>query len=286
MDGLAGELPLADDSVDLLWCERVLQHVRGRAGRDDDFARVLRPGGRAVLLDSDHATRITAGIPESVEAKMAEAFRIQIANPRAARHIPEQAIRAGLTVDPDIGSAALILPPQTLRREQPGSAERPDGRGQRAVHRRGGRRGGPPGRTPRPRRATRTRRSRCSASCSANRPAEREGRYRVTAVTPVSRRGAVHARDSGRRGRRHRGGRGQCAVVRLRLCRALARRARTRRRPTTTAPVTPPTSATVGPTATATASTAEPEPTPEPTPTPTPTPNPTPTRAGGSAEGR
>jgi hypothetical protein len=67
------------------------------------------------VLDSDHGTRIIAGIPESVEAKLAEAFRIQITNSRSARHIPEQAIRAGLTVDPDIGSAALIFSPQTLR---------------------------------------------------------------------------------------------------------------------------------------------------------------------------
>jgi ubiquinone/menaquinone biosynthesis C-methylase UbiE len=115
VDGLAGDLPLADDSVDLLWCERVLQHVADAQAAMTEFARVLRPGGRAVLLDSDHGTRIIAGIPESVEAKLAEAFRIQIVNPRAARHIPEQAIRVGLTVDPDIGSAALIFSPQTLR---------------------------------------------------------------------------------------------------------------------------------------------------------------------------
>ena len=115
VDGLAGDLPLADDSVDLLWCERVLQHVADAQAAMTEFARVLRPGGRAVLLDSDHGTRTTAGIPESVEAKLAEAFRTQIVNARSARHIPEQAIRAGLTVDPDIGSAALIFSPQTLR---------------------------------------------------------------------------------------------------------------------------------------------------------------------------
>ena len=114
VDGLAADLPLADDSVDLLWCERVLQHVADAQAAVTEFARVLRPGGRAVLLDSDHGTRITAGIPEVVEAKLAGAFRSQIANPRSARHIPEQAIRAGLTVEPDIGSSALIFSPQVL----------------------------------------------------------------------------------------------------------------------------------------------------------------------------
>jgi SAM-dependent methyltransferase len=115
VDGLADDLPLADGSVDLVWCERVLQHVADAQAAVSEFARVLRPGGRAVLLDSDHGTRITAGIPEVVETKLAEAFRSQIVNARAARHIPEQAVRAGLTVDPDIGSAALIFAPQTLR---------------------------------------------------------------------------------------------------------------------------------------------------------------------------
>ena len=115
VDGLAADLPMADGSVDLLWCERVLQHVADAQAAVTEFARVLRPGGRAVLLDSDHGTRITAGIPEAVEAKLAGAFRSQVTNPRAARHIPEQAIRAGLTVEPDIGSSALIFSPQVLR---------------------------------------------------------------------------------------------------------------------------------------------------------------------------
>ena len=40
----------------MIWCERVLQHLHDPQAAIDDFARVLRPGGRAVLLDSDHAT--------------------------------------------------------------------------------------------------------------------------------------------------------------------------------------------------------------------------------------
>ena len=114
VDGLAADLPMADSSVDLLWCERVLQHVADAQAAITEFARVLRPGGRAVLLDSDHGTRVTAGLPEELETRLSAAFRSQIANSRSARHIPEQAIRAGLAVDPDIGSSALIFSPQTL----------------------------------------------------------------------------------------------------------------------------------------------------------------------------
>ncbi len=112
VNGLAAELPFDDGSVDVLWCERVFQHLADPQAAMDEFARVLRPGGRAMLLDSDHASRVVSGLDYEVEAKLAAAFMGQIPNPRAARLIPQQAISAGFTVDPDIGSAALLIPPQ------------------------------------------------------------------------------------------------------------------------------------------------------------------------------
>lgn len=115
VDGLASALPFADASVDLIWCERVLQHLPDAQAAITEFARVLRPGGRAVLLDSDHGTRVTSDIDPVVEAKILAAFLGQTANPFAARRIPRLAIAAGLTVDPDIGSAALVMPPEALR---------------------------------------------------------------------------------------------------------------------------------------------------------------------------
>jgi SAM-dependent methyltransferase len=116
VDGLAANLPLADGSVDALWCERVLQHLPDPQAAIEEFARVLRPGGRAVLLDSDHASRVMSALDYEVEAKINTAFMGQLPNPRAARLIPQQAMRAGFTVDPDIGSAALLIPPQELLR--------------------------------------------------------------------------------------------------------------------------------------------------------------------------
>ena len=116
VDGLAAELPLADGSVDVLWCERVLQHLPDPQAAIEEFARVLRPGGRAMLLDSDHASRVMSAVDYEVEAKIKAAFMGQIPNPRAARLIPQQAMQAGFTVDPDIGSAALLIPPQELRK--------------------------------------------------------------------------------------------------------------------------------------------------------------------------
>ncbi len=64
--GLAGALPFEDSSVDLVWCERVLQHLNDPHAAIDDIARVLRPGGRAVLLDADQGTRIISDLDPDV----------------------------------------------------------------------------------------------------------------------------------------------------------------------------------------------------------------------------
>jgi ubiquinone/menaquinone biosynthesis C-methylase UbiE len=116
--GLATELPLPDESVDVVWCERVLQHVPDAQAAVVEIARVLRPGGRALLLDSDHASRVDSAIDPLVGRAMLDAFMAQMANPMAARHLPRQAITAGLEVDPDVGSSALVYPQDVLVRAE------------------------------------------------------------------------------------------------------------------------------------------------------------------------
>jgi SAM-dependent methyltransferase len=114
LDGRAGALPFADGSVDVIWCERVLQHLHDPQAAIDDFARALRPGGRAILLDTDHSTRITSDVDYAIEAKINAAFMALLPNPHAARLIPRQAIQAGLTLDADVGAVALVMPDQAL----------------------------------------------------------------------------------------------------------------------------------------------------------------------------
>lgn len=113
--GLATEIPLPDASVDLVWCERVLQHVPEPETAVREIARVLRPGGRALLLDSDHESRVESDIDPEVAREMLLAFLAQLANPRSARNITRQAMAAGLVVDPDIGSSALVYTQDELR---------------------------------------------------------------------------------------------------------------------------------------------------------------------------
>ena len=118
VDGLAGALPFEDSSVDLVWCERVLQHLNDPDAAINDIARVLRPGGRAVLLDADHGTRIISDLDPDVASAFIRASLAAVANPYAARHIPAQVRRAGLTLDPDLGSSAFIFSSDMLLRSQ------------------------------------------------------------------------------------------------------------------------------------------------------------------------
>jgi SAM-dependent methyltransferase len=118
VDGLAGALPFEDSSVNLVWCERVLQHLGDPHAAIDDIARVLRPGGRVVLLDADQGTRIISDIDPDVASAFIRASLATVANPYAARLIPAQVRRAGLTLDPDVGSAAFIFSSEMLLRSQ------------------------------------------------------------------------------------------------------------------------------------------------------------------------
>jgi ubiquinone/menaquinone biosynthesis C-methylase UbiE len=118
VDGLAGALPFEDSSVDLVWCERVLQHLNDPHAAIDDIARVLRRGGRAILLDADQGTRIISDLDPDVAAAFVRASLAAVANPYAARRIPAQVRRAGLTLDPDVGSSAFIFSSEMLLRSQ------------------------------------------------------------------------------------------------------------------------------------------------------------------------
>lgn len=111
VDGNAYSLPFPDGSLDAITCERVFQHLDQPERATAEIARVLRPGGRVVVTDTDWATAIIhPGEPEIVRV-MTESMRGGVVNPLAARRLPGQLTGAGLTVD-DIGSQALVQSPE------------------------------------------------------------------------------------------------------------------------------------------------------------------------------
>ena len=95
------------------------QAVRGRSGLGAmmlveraaaEVARVLRRGGRAVIVDSDWGTAIVhPGEPEMLHRIMGVMLS-HTANPHSGRRLPGQLTAAGLVVE-DIGTEALIQDP-------------------------------------------------------------------------------------------------------------------------------------------------------------------------------
>jgi SAM-dependent methyltransferase len=78
VQGRAEALPVDDASVDLVWCRDVLLHVADLARVYAEFARVLRPGGRALVYqmfagrrleprEADELWRATGAVPASTE---------------------------------------------------------------------------------------------------------------------------------------------------------------------------------------------------------------------------
>jgi ubiquinone/menaquinone biosynthesis C-methylase UbiE len=106
-DGDALALPLPGASVDVVWCERVLQHVTEPDRAVAEMARVLRPGGRIALLDTDWATTILHPGEPAVMAAFTAAALASAANPHAGRELVGRLTAAGLVID-DRGAQALL----------------------------------------------------------------------------------------------------------------------------------------------------------------------------------
>lgn len=110
VDGTAEQLPFGDASVNFLWCERVLQHVTDAQAAVGEFHRVLRPGGHAIILDSDHLTQRISDIDEDTHRLLLwHMLPVAFPNPAAARRLPALLAAAGLELDPDIGASALTF---------------------------------------------------------------------------------------------------------------------------------------------------------------------------------
>lgn len=113
--GDALELPFEDGSVDVLRTERVWQHLDDPAQAAREVARVLAPGGRAAILDTDWATLITEPGDLQVARRINDSLIAARPNGLSGRSLRRHLVRAGLRVDPDIGSSALVFPDTMLR---------------------------------------------------------------------------------------------------------------------------------------------------------------------------
>lgn len=114
VDGDAADLPFPDASVQVIRCERVFQHLWDADAAVREFVRVLAPGGRVLVIDSDWGSQVQHPGDPGVVRRMQEAFWARTPNPFAGRLLRGQFLRAGLEVDPDVGTTAVIPPVEGL----------------------------------------------------------------------------------------------------------------------------------------------------------------------------
>ncbi|WP_225731879.1 MULTISPECIES: methyltransferase domain-containing protein [unclassified Nocardia] len=105
--GDAYGLPFGPDSFDAALCERVFQHLTAPTRAANEIARVLRPGGRAVVVDVDWGTAIVHPGERPVVREVIDTLVSATTNPFSGRRLPGLLTQAGLVVD-DIGSHALV----------------------------------------------------------------------------------------------------------------------------------------------------------------------------------
>ena len=110
--GTADRLPVADGSLDLVRCERVLQHLLDPSAAVREMARVLRPGGRVGLVDTDWRTLATwPGDPHLVDAWHEDWGGIP--TPSVGAQLLDLVLRQGFT-EPRVTAGTMLLRPRTL----------------------------------------------------------------------------------------------------------------------------------------------------------------------------
>ncbi|MEV7601542.1 methyltransferase domain-containing protein [Kitasatospora sp. NPDC089797] len=113
VDGDALALPWPDGGADLVRCERVLQHLDEPARAVGELARVLAPGGRVALLDTDWATFVLHPVAPEVGPALGAVARATAAAPEAGRRLAGWLAAAGLTVD-RVGAEVLLHDPRAI----------------------------------------------------------------------------------------------------------------------------------------------------------------------------
>ena len=121
MTGDVSAMSLPTDSFDGVWCERVLQHVDDADVAIAELIRVIRPGGRLCLVDTDWESLAFDGVPASLAATIVAHMHGKLTPMQRdmGRTLRRRLIRARLsdvTATPvtcvfgDPASAAVVLP--------------------------------------------------------------------------------------------------------------------------------------------------------------------------------
>lgn len=110
VEGDATDLPYDDATFDVIRCERVLQHVGEPARAVGEMARVLKPGGRMALIDTDWQTAVLHPVDPDVLGRITAHLISEAANPFSGRRLRALMAQMELVVGDE--TAATWIEPQ------------------------------------------------------------------------------------------------------------------------------------------------------------------------------
>lgn len=96
--GDALDLPMADESVDAAVAVQVFEYLEAVDTAVAELARILRPGGSAVVCDADFASLVWRSPNPERMARVLDAFDDHCQHPRLGSRLAPQLHGAGLTV--------------------------------------------------------------------------------------------------------------------------------------------------------------------------------------------
>lgn len=111
--GEATSLPADDAAFDAVVCTQVLEYVPDVAAALAEFRRVLRPGGRVLLVDTDWTSCVWASADDARMRRIIEAWDAHCAHPRLPRTLPSLLAAAGFDL-----TQVEALPLLSVRRSE------------------------------------------------------------------------------------------------------------------------------------------------------------------------